>query len=232
MSHPCNATSPPFLACWNGPGLRCALPLRAVHCRRPATLPRLSPAALRLLGVDAEGLETIRTVCRSFETVAPLNMAMGATVRVLLKGEQAGGKRGPHAVWEPPTPLPPSPKTLHPDEVDPDTRAVLMQLAADMDNEKFIPGLYRQLAHWPAYLAYAATEIAPLHGTDDIVAAGGGLRECVGVRASYLLEDLPPPPPAPADAPVAHILTAIEAYQITNPQMICFGKLLREALPD
>jgi hypothetical protein len=195
-------------------------------------LPKLSPAALRLLGVDAAGLETIRSVCLSFETVAPLNMAMGATVRALLKGEQAEGKNGPRAVWQPPEPLPPAPKTLHPDEVDADTRAVLMQLAADMDNEKFVPGLYRQLAHWPGYLAYAATEIGPLLDADDIVAAGGGLRECIGVRASRLLEDLPPPPPAPADAPVAHILAAIEAYQITSPQMICFGKLLREALPD
>ena len=95
-----------------------------------------------------------------------------------------------------------------------------------------MPGLYRQLAHWPGYLAHAATQIAPLIGDVDAEAAGGGLRECIAVRALRLLEDLPEPPPPPADAPAAHILASIEAYQITSPQMVFFGKLLREALPD
>lgn len=195
-------------------------------------LPTLSRPALRLLGVDDEALERIRNICRSFETVAPLNMAMGATVRALLKGGQAGGG-GPSApVWAPPAPLPVSPKTLHPDEVDPDTSAVLMQLAADMDNEKFVPGLYRQLAHWPAYLAHAATQIAPLFEDPAITAAADGLRASIAARASKLLQDLPEPPPAPTDAPVEHILASIEAYQITSPQMVFFGKLLREALPE
>lgn len=212
-----------------------ALPKTAWEAARNvelAPLPKLSAAAMRLLGVDAEGLESIRNICLSFETVAPLNMAMGATVRALLNGEKAGGKNGPHAVWQPPVPLPDPPSTLHPDMVDPDTRAVLMQLAADMDQEKFVPGLYRQLAHWPGYLAYVATQITPLVTSDDIVAAGGGLREWIGIRALKLLDNLPEPPPLPPGTPVAHILAAIEAYQITSPQMICFGRMLREALPD
>jgi hypothetical protein len=196
-------------------------------------LPKLSPAALRLLGVDAAGLETIRDICLSFETVAPLNMAMGATVRALLNGGRPGGSApsgGPD--WQPPEPLPPAPKTLHPDEVDADTRAVLMQLAADMDQEKFVPGLYRQLAHWPGYLAHAATQIGPLIGEAGIEAKADRLRADIAARSLALLADLPPPPPAPADAPAAHILASIEAYQITSPQMVFFGKLLREALPD
>jgi hypothetical protein len=194
-------------------------------------LPSLSPAAMRLLGVDAGSLATIRMVCQSFETVAPLNMAMGAMVRALLNGGKAWGRPGPTADWQPPAPLPDPPATLHPDAVDADTRAVLMQLAADMDHEKFVPGLYRQLAHWPAYLAHAATQIEPLLLSEQMQAAGDKLRASINERALALLEDLPEPPPAPADAPVEHILAAIEAYQITSPQMVCFGRLLREALP-
>jgi hypothetical protein len=197
-------------------------------------LPKLSRPALRLLGVDEGGLETIRLVCRSFETVAPLNMAMGATIRALLSGERAMGPATIAAAdaWQPPAPLPPPPATMHPDAVDADTRAVLLQLAADMDGERFVPGLYRQLAHWPAYLAHTATGIAPLFGHPDLLAAFDGLRGRIATRTLTLLYGLPPPPPAPANAPVAHILAAIEAYQQTSPQMICFGKLLREALPD
>ncbi len=195
-------------------------------------LPKLSRPALRLLGVDDEGLDRIRNICRSFETVAPLNMAMGATLRALLNGEQARGGEASGFKWEPPATLPASPKTLHPDEVNPDTRAVLMQLAADMDEEKFVPGLYRQLAHWPAYLAHAATQIAPLVDDPATTAAAGRLRESIAGRVSRLLEDLPPPPPPPADAPVEHIFASIEAYQITSPQMVFFGRLMREALPE
>lgn len=196
-------------------------------------LPKLSPAAIRLLGVDAASLETIRMVCRSFETVAPLNMAMGATVRALLNGEAAGGsKASAQADWQPPEAMPNPPATLHPDHVDADTRAVLVQLAAQMDQETFIPGLYRQLAHWPAYLAHAATQIEPLLQSEQMLAAGDALRAGINERALDLLPSLPAPPPAPADTPFEHILAAIEAYQITSPQMICFGRLLREALPS
>lgn len=194
-------------------------------------LPRLSRAAIRLLGVRDADVSRIHDICLSFETVAPLNMAMGATLRAFLTGATAGGKSRPRPVWEPPAPLPAPPETLHPDAVDPDTRAVLMQLAAYMDKEPFVPGLYRQLAHWPAYLAHAVTEIVPLLNDPDILAAGEGLRESIYMRSFDLVEQLPPPPPIPADAPVARILASIEAYQVTSPQMICFGKLLREALP-
>lgn len=195
-------------------------------------LPKLSPAAMRLLGVDAEGLETIRLVCRSFETVAPLNMAMGATVRALLSGVAAGDQGGLSATWQPPAPLPNPPVTLHPDAVDSDTRAVLFQLSALMDQETFIPGLYRQLAHWPAYLAHAATQIEPLLQSEQMHAAGDQLRASINERALVVLEHMPEPPPAPSDSPVEHILAAIKAYQVTSPQMVCFGRLLREALPD
>ena len=58
------------------------------------------------------------------------------------------------------------------------------------------------------------------------------MRDSIRERASRLLQDLPEPPPPPSDAPAAHILASIEAYQITSPQMVFFGKLLREALPD
>lgn len=214
-----------------------ALPETAWEAARESAdltpLPKLSPAAARLLGIAGAHVQRIREVCLSFETVAPLNMAMGATIRALLNGQQAGGAPAAgSAEWQPPEPLPPAPKTLHPDEVDTDTRAVLMQLAADMDQERFVPGLYRQLAHWPGYLAHAATQIGPLIGAPEVEAKADGLRAGIAARSLALVADLPPPPPPPADAPAAHILASIEAYQITSPQMVFFGKLLREALPD
>ena len=158
-------------------------------------------------------------------------MAMGATLRALLTGHPAGRRGLADTGWQPPTALPEPPATLHPDAVDADTRGVLMQLAADMDEERFVPGLYRQLAHWPAYLAHIATLIEPVLGSGEMQAAGDRLRSAINTRALAVLQDLPEPPAPPTDAPVDHIIAAINAYQITSPQMVCIGRLLREALP-
>ncbi len=200
-----------------------------------APLPRLSSAALRLLGVDAETARIIRNVCLSFETVAPLNMAMGGCIRALLQEQPAGRMResspGESSVWRPPHVLPPPPATLALDAVSPEARAVLLQLAADMDGETFVPGLYRQLAHWPGYLAHAATVLGQLFNDHKVTRECQRLRERIDAATPDLLADLPEPSPLPGDTPVAHIFAAIETYQRTSPQMICFGRLLREALP-
>ncbi len=195
-------------------------------------LPKLSPAALRVLGVDAGSLETVRTVCASFETVAPLNMATGGTVQALLQGATATGEAAASAGdWRPAKAFPNPPATLPLDAVSDDVRAVLLQLATDMDGETFVPGLYRQLAHWPAYLAHAATELGPLFENEVVRRECQAVRERIAGAVPEFLAILPPPPPPPADAPANHILAAIETYQGTSPQMICFGRLLREALP-
>ena len=194
-------------------------------------LPKLSPAALRLLGVDAGACETIRIVCRSFETVAPLNMATGVTVRALLQGMATGGGPAPAMEWRPQHRFPNPPATLPVDAAGDDVRDVLLQLATDMDGETFIPGLYRQLAHWPAYLAHVATQLGPVFADPAVIAECLELRRRIAAAVPEFLAALPQSPPPPAGAPVEHILAAIETYQGTSPQMITFGRLLREALP-
>lgn len=196
-------------------------------------LPKLSPAALAVFGVDKQAEVTIRTVCHSFETVAPLNMAMGGMVRALLHGMDTSGTRPPPArEWRPQHRFSDPPATLPLDAVSPDVRAVLLQLATDMDGETFVPGLYRQLAHWPAYLAHVATELGPLFADGAVIAECHDVRRRIAAAVPEFLAVLPPAPPPPDGAPQDHILAAIETYQGTSPQMICFGRLLREALPD
>ncbi len=48
---------------------------------------------------------------------------------------------------------------------------MLMGLAMDLGGARFVPGLDRQMAPWPAYLAHAATLIAPLLHDDGARAA-------------------------------------------------------------
>ncbi|MGD8810369.1 MAG: hypothetical protein PVG24_12240, partial [Gammaproteobacteria bacterium] len=49
-------------------------------------LPQLSDSALRLLGVDADGLEALNNICDMYARVSPCNLIFSDSVRLLLTG--------------------------------------------------------------------------------------------------------------------------------------------------
>ena len=76
-----------------------------------------------------------------------------------------------------------------------DLRAVLMGLAMDLGGARFVPGLYRQMAPWPAYLAHAATVIAPLLHDESARARRAGIARTMIDAAAGIVAALPPAPP-------------------------------------
>ena len=133
-----------------------------VDCLDLPSLPTLTSPALRLLGVDDRAAKTIRTVCRTFTRVSPVNLMFAGCLRRLLAGETLAASDGAAGDWTPPDMLPALPGMLTADELSPDHGTVLLQLATDMGGRTFVPGIYRMLAHWPGYLAHVATELTPL----------------------------------------------------------------------
>ena len=204
----------------------------------PPPLAPISASALRVLGVDDAARERIRGVCESFIRVSPTNLAFSALMRVQLRREPAAPGSAPAAGvggdWTPPPALPALPPLADITALDEDLRATLMQLGNDVDGCPFVPGLYRMLARWPAYLAHVATELGPRF--DD-----AATRECcralaarVDTAAAALVAALPAPaplPPRPPQAEHAAVLAAVDRYRGTSPQMVVFGTLLRDALP-
>ena len=198
-------------------------------------LPPLSHAALAGLGVDAGGLAAIRTVCRSFARVSPVNLVTAASLAGLL------GQRPPDA--EPPVPLEPAalpaPLPAMPGMV-PDTAmtpAALAALAAfetDLAGEVFVPGLYRILAHWPGFLAHLAATLGPLLRDRSVLDTCEGIADRITALASSVLAALKPPSePAPlTPGETRSVLSAIRAYRGTSPQMAGFGTLILRSLPD
>jgi hypothetical protein len=194
--------------------------------------PPLSAAVLRVWGIDTAGLAAIRNIAENFVRVSPVNLMTGACLRLLLTGTRPAGE-GFAEGWTPPKLLAPMPGNVDPEVLPPDQRAVLMQLVTEMDGKPFIPALYRQLAHWPSFLAWVATELGPRFAAEETTKARADFRDASWNAAPAIvarLQGLPDRPP-PSTATVPRILAAIEGYAATSPEMVMFGQLVLDALP-
>jgi hypothetical protein len=197
-------------------------------------LPPLSPSALRVLGVDAGGARAIRAACESFVRVSPTNLVFSGLLRRLLAGERPGGGPGGRDGWTPPPDPGALPPLVDPTGLPADQRAVLLELGTEVDGRPFVPGLYRMLASWPAYLAHVATVLRPRFTDPATGAACRAVLDRIDGAAPALLArlpTLPASPPAPPREQHGAVLAALERYRETSPQMVVFGALLRDALP-
>jgi len=139
-------------------------------------VPRLAPLsrdALTVWGVDAAGEAAIRATCASFVRVSPVNLVLSGLLRRLLTGERPPSANGSAPAWTPPAPIGPLPALADPAALPPAQRAVLATLGTTVAGQVFVPGLYRMLATWPAFLAHVATVLRP-HLDDAATRAAAG----------------------------------------------------------
>jgi hypothetical protein len=193
--------------------------------------PTMSAAARRVLGVDDAGLAALRNIAENFVRVSPVNLMTGACLRLILEGARPAGA-GFAKIWLPPTMLAPMPGNVDPERLPADARAVLLQLATELDGRPFIPALYRQIAHWPAFLAWLATELASRFDAPETNAARAGFRQAALREAGGIVACLPALPDRdPPDAVATRaVLAAIDRYAGTSPEMTLFGRLILDTL--
>ena len=141
----------------------------ASSVRLPPPQP-LTTATLQAWKVDDSGLAAIRNIAANFVRVSPVNLVFGACLRRLLTEATPSG-RGFAEPWTPPAMLPPMPGNVDPAALSEPHRQVLMRFATELDGRPFIPALYRQLAHWPAMLAWLADTLQPLFHAAETDAA-------------------------------------------------------------
>ena len=190
----------------------------------------LGAARLAGWGVDAAALGAIRSAAAGFVRVAPANLVAGVCLTPLLAGRAAAGA-GFAPGWMPPAPLPPVPPTADPAALPAPARALLDRLATVDGAVRFVPGLYRQLAHWPGLLEWLADTLPPRLAAPDAQAMMAGLRAAAAEVAAPILAALPAAPPAPLDpAGCAAVRAAVARYGRTSPELTLAGRYLSAAL--
>lgn len=197
-------------------------------------LPPVSRDALRVWQVDAAGEAAIRAACASFVRASPVNLMLSGLLRRLLAGERPAGPTAPPGAWTPPPSVDTLPPLVDPAALPPAQRAVLATLATTVGGQPFVPGLYRMLASWPAYLAHVATLLATHLDDAATRAVCERLLTAVDAEIPAVFAALPPPPASPTMPPAgefAGVLAALETYRKTSPEMVVFGRMLGEALP-
>jgi hypothetical protein len=201
------------------------------------TVPRLAPIsrhALRVWGVDANGEEAIRAACASFVRVSPVNLVLSGLLRRLLRGDRPPGTATDTRGWTPPPPLGPLPVLVDPAALPPAQQAVLASLGTMVGQQPFVPGLYRMLASWPAFLAHVATVLRPHLQDAATLAACRRLLDAVNAEIPTVFAALPIPPATPPMPPAgefADVLAALDTYRKTSPEMVVFGRMIGDALP-
>jgi hypothetical protein len=206
---------------------------RLARAVRIAPTPPVSAATLTGWGVDAPALAALRNVAANFVRVSPVNLMTGACLKMLLAGARPAGA-GFAPGWTPPAMLPPMPGNVDPLALPETDRAVLMRFATRMDGKPFVPALYRQIAHWPAVLAWLADAIVPRLTAPETDVARRAFRAAAIEAAPAIVARLPPLRAGFApDAETARRVSAtIDRYAETSPEMTMFGRLILEALPE
>lgn len=192
---------------------------------------RLPPAAPVLIpGAD---VAAIRNIAANFVRVSPVNIVTGACLAALLNGARPAGAGFPDR-WTPLPMLPPMPGNADPASLPAEQRAVLMRFATEVDGKPFIPALYRQIAHWPAVLAWLADELASRFAAPETVTARAAFRAAAREAAPAIVARLPGVPGGtPPDADnVRRVLATIDRYAETSPEMTMFGQLILDAFPQ
>jgi hypothetical protein len=235
------ATRPGWLE-WTWAALRPAFAsgraqVAAWNAAEGLTVPRLaqiSRDALRVWGVDADGEAAMRAACASFVRVSPVNLVFSGLLRRLLRRERPSGTASLPHDWTPPPPLGPLPALVDLAVLPPTQQAVLVSLGTMVGQEPFVPGLYRMLASWPAFLAHVATVLQPHLQDAATRSACTRLLDAVDAEIPAVFATLPSPPAAPPMPPAsefADVLAALDTYRKTSPEMVVFGRMIGDALP-
>lgn len=201
-----------------------------------AALTPLSPIpvdALAVWGVAPSDIGTIRQIAESFTRVSPLNLVFGGIVKDVVTGAPLGGQ--PLAVprnWSPPASLAPPPAMVDPARLAAAEQRVLERFRSGTGNTAFVPGLYRMLARWPGLLAHLAVELGPRFDSTEKASTAERLIAEIDAAVAGIRAGLPSPKRAPpSEDEASHLVRMIDGYRVTSPEMILFGRLIREAVP-
>jgi hypothetical protein len=190
---------------------------QATALRRDLALPRMPPIQAEVypaLGLRPEDVAAIRGVLSAYDHTNGMAVVALTALRGRLDGRVAAGAKPAE-----PTPLVAVPwiglpKLLDLTAMSPETTALVTALNGFGTRRPgaVLASMYRHLAHWPSYLAFAWLLLAPMDGDGRLAAAIDQAQSAVQSHADGLLvrliDQADPPPPALA----AWISAAVEPF--------------------
>lgn len=201
-------------------------------------LPPQPILGLRAMGVDAPSARQIRDVYAAYDRNNRPNILFVCTLQRLLRVEisRPEGYAPERSGWSPPVELPPLVKMVEADEMPAATLALAQAVGSwgFPEGTGFLPGVYRHLANWPAYMAYAGSSLWPRLESGEVLRAGKSIADAAGAAADSLVTKLPEPPGdlrPPTAEQTATLLTVLDSMTQKIPEMIVVCKLLGDALP-
>src|SRR3954466_1558866 len=121
--------------------------------------PAIPAAALRAAGIGEGEQRAIAQVLDAYNRANPVNIVAVRCLSLLLAGHPSTGGAAPSPEWQPPAAIPSLPPMVNPQAMPAAVRDVAGLLTARGHSDapsSLGPSLYRHLAHWPAFLGYAA----------------------------------------------------------------------------
>jgi len=204
-----------------------AAALRAA--RRLPDMPAFPPEVLAAAGLDAPALAAIGDILAAYDRTNPMALVALSVLRARLDAPPGPPEPAPAAAAtrEPALTLPP---LLPLDAMAPATAALVLRLnrIGATSADPVLASMYRNLAHWPAYLALAWTALAPLR-PEPLIAACLALARA---RAATLAAARPPGPVALAPAARPAVATALDRFtEDAIARMVILCGTLRVATP-
>ena len=203
----------------------------AAQVPRPVAIPRV---ALRAAGLGAADERAIAAVLDAYNRANPVNIMAVRCLALHLGGAVQSEPGAPLPPWQPP-PLPPAlPAMMDPLAMTPTVRELALLLTdrgMTQAPSTLWPSLYRHLAHWPAFLGYAAVLVPPTFA--EIDRAAQRLRQQVDEAAADLARRMRPAAGLAMPTPEqrGQVQAAIDQFSARIPEMVVIGRLLLRALP-
>ncbi len=197
--------------------------------------PTIPVAALRAAGIGAADQRAISEVLDGYNRANPVNIVMVRCLSLHLASQAGASGQDAWPQWQPPPPPPELPPMVNPGAMTPTVRALALLLTdrgSDAAPSAVWPSLYRHLAHWPAFLGYAAVLVPPEFEAIDAVAAR--MRQDVDATAATIAARLVADAgrPVPTGEQARQLQSAIKQFSSRIPEMVVIGNLLRAALPS
>lgn len=207
-----------------------------------ATVPRVALPAIGTddmvrCGLDADAQALVRVMVASYNRMNPINLSLIAAIRALIADPDASAAQStslpPLPADQPPQPEKiPAPVNLA--DMSPKLQAAVLKLSAAIPSPgvQVIPTLYRHLAIWPAFMLHLTPGIYDAIARGEVKTRMDELLRAMqpliaNVTANARARGLPPPPVEDRAA----LVTTLESFLFTIPQLIVIGGALAAALP-